>query len=92
MCRDTTGSSGDEEMNIPDLLEIAVAWKRAARPTPEQQLVADARLAICNTCEHKHFRHLVQMYVCDACGCPLNKKVYSPKPGAEACPKKKWPT
>ena len=77
-------------MKIPDLLEIAVAWKRAARPTEQQQHVAEQRLSICNDCEHKNFRHLAHMYVCDACGCPLNKKVYSPK-GPGACPKNKWP-
>jgi len=31
-------------MNIPDLKEIAVAWMRAANPTPDQQATADARL------------------------------------------------
>lgn len=76
-------------MNIPDLLEIAVAWKRAAHPTPEQQQVAEQRIQICNGCEHKQFRQMTRMYVCDACGCPLNKKVYSPR-GPEACPKAKW--
>lgn len=77
-------------MNIPDLLEIAVAWKRAAKPTEEQQEKAEQRLSICNGCEHKEFRTLLRMYVCDACGCPLNKKIYSPK-GPDACPKMKWP-
>jgi hypothetical protein len=33
-------------MNIPDLKEIAVAWMRAANPTPDQQALADARLTI----------------------------------------------
>lgn len=77
-------------MKIPDLLEIAVAWKRAAKPTEEQQMIAEQRLSVCNTCDQKEYRMLVQMYACKACGCPLNKKVYSPR-GAEACPKMKWP-
>jgi len=76
-------------MNIPDFLEIAVSWKRAANPTDEQQRIADARLAICNDCEHREFKKLVRSFVCDACGCPLSKKVYSPK-GPDACPKDKW--
>ena len=76
-------------MNIPDLKEIAVAWMRAANPTPEQQATADARLSVCNDCPMKAFKKLTHMYVCDACGCPLNKKVYSPK-GKSACPLGKW--
>jgi ribosomal protein L37E len=77
-------------MKIPDLLEIAVAWKRAANPTEEQQTIAESRITICNGCEHKEFRPIIRAFVCDACGCPLSKKVYSPKPGVEACPKSKW--
>lgn len=76
-------------MKIPDLQEIAVAWMRAANPTPEQQATAETRLAICDVCPQKAFKQLTRMYVCDACGCPLNKKVYSPK-GATACPLGKW--
>lgn len=76
-------------MKIPDIKEIAVAWARAANPTPEQQAVAEARLAVCDTCEFKEFKALIRMYVCGACGCPLNKKIYSPK-GPKACPTGKW--
>jgi len=78
-------------MKTPNLLEIAVAWTRAARPTPEQQQVAEQRLAICDGCEHKQFRKLTRTFVCGACGCPLSKKVYSPLPGDQACPEAKWP-
>lgn len=76
-------------MNIPDLLEIAVAWKRAASPTEHQARIADARLETCNNCEWKEYKKLVHMYVCGACGCPLNKKVFTPK-GPEGCPKGHW--
>lgn len=76
-------------MKIPDLKEIAVAWARAANPTEEQAAVAEARLAVCDGCEFKEFKQLIRMYTCSACGCPLNKKVYSPR-GPEACPKRKW--
>jgi len=78
-------------MKIPNLLEIAVAWKRAANPTPEQQQVAEHRLSICDACEHKQFRTITRNFVCGSCGCPLSKKVYSPKPGPQACPEAKWP-
>ena len=77
-------------MKIPNLLEIAVACKPAARPTLEQQQVAEHRLSICDGCEHQQFRQVTRMYVCDACGCPLSKKVYSPR-GPKACPEGKWP-
>lgn len=77
-------------MKIPDIKEIAIAWKRAANPTEEQQAVAEQRITICDGCEHKQFQKVIRAFVCDACGCPLNKKVYSPK-GPEACPKAKWP-
>jgi len=76
-------------MKIPNMLEIAVAWKRAANPTEEQQKIAEHRLSICDSCEHKKFLEITKAYVCGACGCPLNKKVYSPK-GLDACPKDKW--
>jgi len=76
-------------MNIPNLLEIAVAWHRARKPTEQQQQVAEARLQVCDGCEYKNFRMLTRSYICDACGCPLSKKVYSPR-GPEACPKNKW--
>jgi len=77
-------------MKIPDLKEIAISWMRAANPTPEQQLVAEERVAVCDTCPLKHYQRLTHMWVCGACGCPLNKKVYSPKLGPEACPKGNW--
>lgn len=76
-------------MKIPDLLEIAVAWKRAAKPTPEQAAVADARLAVCATCAFRTYSEVIHTFTCSACGCPLNKKVFSPK-GPDACPEGRW--
>ena len=76
-------------MKIPDLIEIAVAWKRKAAPSPEEARIADSRLAICNTCVHKAFSELTQQYICAACGCLLHTKVFSPK-GISACPKDNW--
>jgi ribosomal protein L37E len=77
-------------MKMIDLKEIAIAWHRAANPTPEQKELADHRLNICDGCEHKQFKALIRTYVCGACGCPLSKKIYSPNPGNIACPKEKW--
>lgn len=77
-------------MKIPDIFEIAVAWKRSAAPTEEQQQVAEQRLSICDACPQKTWKPLVRSYVCGACGCPISKKIYSPRPGPEACPEARW--
>lgn len=76
-------------MNMPDFLEIAEAWKRAHKPTEEQARRADVRLATCNDCEFRTYKKLIHTYICGACNCPLNKKVFSPR-GPEACPKGRW--
>jgi len=76
-------------MKIPNMLEIAVAWKRAANPTEEQQLIAEQRMKVCDTCEFNVFVESLMYFKCDACGCPISKKVYSPK--ERSCPKDKWP-
>lgn len=76
-------------MQIPNLKEIVVAWIRARNPTEAQQRRADVRMAICEPCDQKVFSDFKKTYVCDACGCPLAKKIFSPL-GAEACPKGKW--
>lgn len=72
-----------------DLKEIFVAWARARNPTVEQLAVAESRLAICDDCSYKEFSKLFREYQCGACGCPLEKKVFSPKEKT-ACPLKKW--
>lgn len=76
-------------MKIPDVSEIIHAWKIAVKPTPEQQEIAEYRASVCDVCEFKDFKKLVRAHVCSACGCPLSKKIYSPK-GPIACPKGKW--
>lgn len=77
-------------MKIPNLTEIAIAWHRANNPTSEQKEIAEYRISVCDPCEHKAFKQLIKTYVCGACGCPISKKIYSPKPGPQACPKSKW--
>lgn len=76
-------------MKIPDISEIVIAWHRARNPTSEQKELAEQRAKICDGCEFKEFKPIIRTYVCGACGCPLSKKVYSPK-GSLACPKDKW--
>lgn len=77
-------------MKIPNISEIITAWHHARNPTPEQKELAEYRASICDTCEFKEFKQLIRTHICSACGCPISKKVYSPVPGPEACPKSKW--
>jgi hypothetical protein len=72
------------------IVEIAKAWIAAANPTPEQKAIAEYRIKICDGCEAKKAEPILQIYICGDCGCPLNKKIFSPKPGKEACPKSYW--
>jgi hypothetical protein len=74
---------------VNKLSEIFQAWVAAANPTPEKKLLAEQRTAICDGCEHKTYTKLLDLYTCGLCGCPLNKKVFSPN-GPNACPGNKW--
>lgn len=69
-----------------DFIEIARSWMISMNPTPDQEKIANSRIDICNSCEHK--KEMVYFY-CDKCGCPLQKKIYSPN-GPESCPAGKW--
>ena len=72
------------------LSEIFQAWVAAAKPTHDQQAIAEYRTSVCDGCDKKTYIKAVDMFVCGECGCPLNKKIFSPKPGPEACPLAKW--
>ena len=72
------------------IVEIAKAWIAAAYPTPEQQSIAEHRISVCDSCPHQTYQKHLDMFTCGLCGCPLNKKVYSPLPGEQACPDAKW--
>ena len=72
------------------LVEIAKAWIASANPTPEQKEIASHRASICGKCPHKKPNPVIDSYVCGLCGCPLSKKIFSPLPGNEACPDKRW--
>ena len=72
------------------IVEIAKAWITAANPTPEQKLIAESRAKTCDTCPKKAFNNSLDIYYCAECGCPLSKKIFSPLPGVEACPDKRW--
>jgi len=70
--------------------EIFKAWVAAANPTPEEQALAKYRASVCDSCEEKTYFSATNLFICGECGCPLSKKVFSPKPGPEACPLAKW--
>jgi len=70
-----------------DFTEIAKSWIISFNPTPGQEEIANERIQQCDGCEHRKF---ITFYYCDKCGCPLAKKIYSPKNGQEICPLKKW--
>lgn len=72
------------------IVEIAKAWIAAANPTPEQQALAEYRISVCETCPHRQYLKQFDTHTCGLCGCPLSKKIFSPLPGEEACPDKKW--
>lgn len=78
-------------MQFEDLGEIGIAWYRSVTPTPEQEEIAQERLNICETCDRREMSTIFHWWKCDACGCPLHKKIFSPKPGVDACPLSKWP-
>ena len=72
------------------IVEIAKAWIAAANPTPEQQAIAEYRAATCDKCPHRNYVTAINTFVCGKCGCPLSKKIFSPLPGPQACPDKRW--
>lgn len=69
-----------------DVVDIARSWFNVVKHTPEQLAQATERLVICDGCDQKQIRPLVEILVCGACGCPLKSKVYSQR----GCPLGKW--
>lgn len=67
--------------------EIAISWWRAENPTKEQSELAQKRLAICMGCDSRR-ESVVFGFVCGECGCPLGKKIFTPKMGS--CDLDKW--
>lgn len=75
-------------MKLSNLGEIAMSWYRSLNPTPEQEELAIERFAVCDTCEFRVPATLFDGYKCDACGCPLHRKVFTFN--RNGCPKGKW--
>lgn len=65
--------------------EIFKAWKIAYDPDDRQAKLAEARIMICNECEHKRTQPVAH---CSLCGCALKGKIHTPVKGG--CPAGKW--
>lgn len=70
-----------------DLINIAKSWIIARNPTEEQKEKAESRIKICNSCDFSS--KILGAEICNKCGCPLSKKIFSPR-GPEECPEKFW--
>lgn len=67
--------------------EIAESWIIANNPSDAQLELAEARLDICKGCDKMVKGTLVE-FKCSECGCPIHKKIFSPR--FDACPLHKW--
>jgi hypothetical protein len=72
------------------IAEIFKSWVTAVNPSPEEQALAQYRANVCDSCDRKEYVKAINSFICGECGCPLSRKVFSPKPGPEACPLSKW--
>jgi hypothetical protein len=70
--------------------EIFEAWKISFKPTPKQEELAIKRLKVCLGCNYRQeiLKGVNWSAICGDCGCPLNKKVFSPM--FNPCTQKKW--
>lgn len=72
-----------------DLKEIAKAWLIAATPSLLQKEIAQKRYNTCLQCVHYNpSRAVTHDEYCTDCGCPLSKKIFSPK--YNACDQGYW--
>ena len=67
--------------------EIAESWIIANNPTESQLKLAEERLRICRECDMM-VKATLGHFKCSECGCPISKKIFSPK--YDACPLHKW--
>lgn len=72
-----------------DFKTIIRAWINAVNPTEEQQHIAESRLEICDLCDKNKRWKKTKLFYCSECGCPINKKIFSPI--GNHCPLLKWP-
>jgi len=68
-----------------NIVEIFKSWAISLRPDERQNKLASGRMLICDSCEYKRTEPIIY---CHKCGCPLEKKVFSPL--ENRCPLGKW--
>ena len=76
---------------MTNLFTIIEAWRIANNPTKTQSELGKKRALICETCPSK--KTITERFgelgiVCNECGCPIAKKVFTPK--NKQCPLNKW--
>jgi hypothetical protein len=49
---------------VNKISEIFQAWVAAAKPTPEQTLIAEYRSSVCDTCEKKEYVKALDIFIC----------------------------
>lgn len=69
-------------MNIKKIIE---AWMIANNPTDEQKELAELRANVCENCPSNI---KVVFHLCNECGCPIAKKIFTND--FNACPLQKW--
>lgn len=70
-------------MNLKQIIE---AWAISFNPSQKQKEMADDRLKICAECPSR--KKLLGVDMCEECGCPLTKKIFTNTPNP--CPLEKW--
>jgi len=75
-----------------DLKTISKAWFDSWFGSEEQKQLADKRMQICNECPNlRSFEHeIIRGFpsLCQICGCPIKKKIFTPE--FNGCPEQKW--
>ena len=67
--------------------EIFQSWVISANPSKDQEVLASKRHSICLDCKFIKDSFIFDTK-CGECGCPISKKIFSPKMGA--CRVGKW--
>ena len=70
--------------------KIYTAWITSYNPNAQQKLLAEKRNEICESCPSRKVltNKLKLGVICNECGCPITKKIFSI--GFNECPLKKW--
>ena len=76
---------------VNKITEIISAWAISYNPNDKQKKLAEDRYSICLECPKKvkaFSKTKIEFEKCEACGCPLRKKIFSNN--YNSCPLEKW--